>query len=61
MYHRHNNEHKADEFDNFRKLTCIQLKQNGTQTGTLRHVTFQAELVGEYVIDQHLLRSPRKI
>ena len=40
MYHRHNNEHQADEFDNLKKLTCIQLKQNGTQTGTLRHVTF---------------------
>ena len=61
MYHRHNNEHQADEFGNLRKLTCIRLQQNGTQTGTLRHVTFQAELIGKYVIDQHLLRSlPKK-
>lgn len=39
---------------NLKELTRIQPKQYRTKTETLRHATFQFELIEEYVIDQFL-------
>ena len=40
--------------DNLKELTRIESKQYRTYTETLRHATFQFELIEEYVIDQYL-------